>query len=330
MRSLHPRRRPRILLTALAAIAIVVGTAGHAYGQPSPTEIEDRIDKAWNQIEPKVEALNELRIKLQNEKKQADELGAQLAPLQLEVDATRGRVGIYAEYMYTGGRAVGINAYLSSGDPTILAERLSSLDQITKLFNSRITDVLAAKTKLEELKKPLDDQILQLSALEAEQAAQVKVIEDEIDKLNKMRAEAYGSGGGLGNLRPVPCPTTYPGGDAGTAIKFACSQIGKWYKFATDGPSTYDCSGLVKASWEKAGESLPHQSRAQRSATRSISRSQLEPGDIVFYYSPIHHVAMYAGKHNGVDWIVHASRAGEPVKMREMDNGSINSYGRVS
>ena len=98
--------------------------------------------------------------------------------------------------------------------------------------------------------------------------------------------------------------------------------------FAADGPDAYDCSGLTMAAWAQAGIKLPHNAKAQRSAVPSISRSELRPGDLVFYYSDLHHVAMYAGYINGQHWIVHASRAGVPIKMRLMDNGSIHSYGR--
>jgi len=313
----------------LATIAVLLGFAGHAHAQPSPEEIERQLDAKWNEIEPIIEEHNGVRIKLNLERKKAEQLATQLAPLEQEVQKTRDRVGVYAEYMYKGGHAAGINAYLSTGDPTVFAERISSMDQVTKHFNARIGEVMAAKAKLDEAKAPLDAIIAQLAALDAEQSARIKTIEAEIKKLDQMRLAAYGNGGGAGNLRPVPCPTTYPGGDHGIAIKFACAQIGKMYKFATDGPSTYDCSGLTLAAWRAAGVSLPHQSRAQRAAIPYIPRSQLRPGDLVFYYNPIHHVALYAGKINGQDWIVHASRAGTPVRMRLMDSGGgINSYGR--
>ncbi|WP_246002080.1 NlpC/P60 family protein [Allorhizocola rhizosphaerae] len=306
----------------------MIGSAGHAHAQPSPAEIEAEIDKKWNEIEPVIEEHNAVRIKLEAERAKADALAAQLAPLEEEVSKTRERVGVYADYMYKGGRAIGINAFLSTGDPTVIAERLSSMEQVTSHFNARIGEVLAAKAKLDESKRPLDAMIAQLDALEKEQNERIAKIKDEIKKLDQMRLAAYGNGGGEGELRPVPCPVTYPGGAHGTAVKFACDQIGKPYVFAQDGPSSYDCSGLTKAAWLKAGVSLPHNAKAQRAAIPRISRSELMPGDLVFYYSDLHHVAMYAGKYEGVDWIVHASRSGVPLKMRKMDNGYIHSYGR--
>jgi cell wall-associated NlpC family hydrolase len=327
------RRRPltaRTLLTTLiATIALVIGSAGHAHANPTPEEIERQIDAKWNEIEPMIEEHNAVKIKLDLEKQKAQALAEQLKPLEQEVAMTRSRVSVYADYMYKGGRAANINSVLSSNDPTILAERMMSMDQVAHHFNSRIGEVMAAKAKLDEAKKPLDELVAQLAALEAQQQQRISTIEAQIKELDKMRLVAYGSSGGLGDLRPVPCPTTYPGGAAGIAVKFACDQIGKPYVYAAAGPNAYDCSGLTMAAWAKAGVSLPHNARAQRNSIPYISRSELRPGDLVFYYSDIHHVAMYAGKINGQDWIVHASRAGVPIKMRLMDQGgNINSYGR--
>src|SRR5262249_34379891 len=156
--------------------------------------------------------------------------------------------------------------------------------------------------KLDEAKKPLDELLAQLNTLEAQQAQQIKDIQAQIDKLDVQRLAAYANGGGLGDLRPGPSPTTYPGGPPRTAIKDACAQIGKPYVFATAGPNTFDCSGLTKAAWAQAGVSLVHYAYTQKQQTTRISRSELIPGDLVFYYSDVHHVAMYAGQINGVDW----------------------------
>ncbi|WP_020522783.1 C40 family peptidase [Catelliglobosispora koreensis] len=323
------RRRPlaarTTLLTVLSTLALLFGFAGHAYADPTPAEIEAQIDAKWNQIEPTVEEHNAVRIKLDLERKKADELTAKLKPLEDEVATTRTQVGIYADYLYRGGTLAGIGAMLDANDPTVFAERLQSMDQVARHFNGHLDHVLATKKELDEAKKPLDAIIAQLDALEKEQAARIQVIKDEIAKLDQLRLKAYANGGGIGELAPVPCPTTYPGGAAGTAIKYACAQIGRPYVFAADGPDSFDCSGLTKSAWLAAGVSLPHNAKAQRGVVASVSRSELRPGDLVFYYSDLHHVGMYAGD----GWIVHASRPGVPVKMRKMDSGgNIHSYGR--
>jgi cell wall-associated NlpC family hydrolase len=164
-----------------------------------------------------------------------------------------------------------------------------------------------------------------LGAQDASLASQKKTIEDQIANLQKLRQQAYGSSTGTGSLRPVQCPYEYIGGAPGKAAATACAQIGKPYVFATDGPSTFDCSGLTKYAWASAGVTLGHFTGDQWKETTHISAADRRVGDLVFFYSDRHHVAIYVGG----GWVVHASRPGVPVKMEKIVNmGPLNGYGR--
>jgi cell wall-associated NlpC family hydrolase len=99
---------------------------------------------------------------------------------------------------------------------------------------------------------------------------------------------------------------------ASVAIQEAYRQLGKPYRWGAEGPNSYDCSGLMMWAWGKAGVSLPHSSRAQFNAGFHVS--DLQPGDLVFFGSPIHHVGMYVG--NGQ--MVHAPQTGDVVKISSM------------
>jgi cell wall-associated NlpC family hydrolase len=90
----------------------------------------------------------------------------------------------------------------------------------------------------------------------------------------------------------APVPSS---GRGAIAVRFAYAQLGKPYRWAADGPGSYDCSGLTMAAWAAAGVSLSHSSRMQINEGRRVSWSQLQPGDLVFYGSPIHHVGIYIG-----------------------------------
>jgi cell wall-associated NlpC family hydrolase len=87
------------------------------------------------------------------------------------------------------------------------------------------------------------------------------------------------------------------------ALSFALAQVGKAYAWGGNGPNAYDCSGLTTAAYKQAGISLPRTSSAQFGVGTAVSLADLQPGDLVFYYSDISHVAMYIG--NGR--IVHAA-----------------------
>ena len=100
-------------------------------------------------------------------------------------------------------------------------------------------------------------------------------------------------------------------GGAKAVVDFAYAQLGDRYVWGATGRDDLDCSGLTMMAWRQAGKSLPHSSRAQISAGRRIPRSQLKPGDLVFFYSPISHVGIYIGNNK----MIHAPNPRERVKV---------------
>jgi cell wall-associated NlpC family hydrolase len=311
------------IVTLLSVIAVLFASAP-AHAEPSVADIEKQIDEAWNKLEPIIEKHNATRQELAAKKKQAEVLSAKIQPLELRIDLAMQRVGEFAARAYKGGDASALNAILTTGSPTTLAEQLEVLDQFARRQSRDVQAVVDLKRQYAAQKAPLDALVAQLRGTEADLAAKEKQINAEIKRLQDLRLRAYGTSGGIGSLRPAPCPATYPGGKAGIAVKFACAQIGKPYIWGASGPNGYDCSGLTSAAWAKAGVYLPHNAAKQRYAVPYVSRANLRPGDLVFYYSDLHHVGMYVG--NG--WIVHASQSGVPVKMKRVDDGPVHSFGR--
>ncbi|MBV9950640.1 MAG: C40 family peptidase [Acidimicrobiia bacterium] len=124
---------------------------------------------------------------------------------------------------------------------------------------------------------------------------------------------------------PVANPPVGVGADA--AIAAARSVLGVRYTWGGASPSTgFDCSGLVMWAWAHGGRSLPHSSAAQYSSTQHISMSDLQPGDLVFYGSPIHHVALYIGGGQ----IIHAPHTGSYVQVASVYYWSdVAGAGRV-
>ena len=98
------------------------------------------------------------------------------------------------------------------------------------------------------------------------------------------------------------------------ALAYAKAQLGEPYARSGAGPSSWDCSGLTMMAWGSVGVSLPHSSRQQFNRGRPVAKSDLQSGDLVFFYSDIHHVALYAG--NGQ--VIHAPRPGKSVEYIKM------------
>jgi cell wall-associated NlpC family hydrolase len=113
-------------------------------------------------------------------------------------------------------------------------------------------------------------------------------------------------------------------GNAAGAVEFALAQVGKPYAWGGSGPGSYDCSGLTSAAWAAAGKSLPHSSSMQYSATARVSKAALQPGDLMFFGSPIHHVSMYIG--NGQ--MVEAPHSGAQVRVVSTGRSDFVGAGR--
>ncbi len=126
---------------------------------------------------------------------------------------------------------------------------------------------------------------------------------------------------------PPPPPAPPTSGGASGAISAAKTQIGRMYRYGGSSPSTgFDCSGLMMWSWAQVGVGLPRTSRGQFAATQRIPMSQMQPGDLVFYGSPVYHVGMYVGGGMMID----SPRTGKPVSIRPVGYvGRVSGVGRV-
>ena len=134
----------------------------------------------------------------------------------------------------------------------------------------------------------------------ASRQAKLRGIESEIKSIEAAQAaaaaaasrRAWASGGGGGGGGNYPNPTIPA---HGSVVAYARSRLGCPYVWAASGPGAFDCSGLTMWCYRQIGISLPHSSRAQINVGQRVSRANLQPGDLVFFGSPIHHVAMYIG-----------------------------------
>ena len=307
---------------AAVMLATMPGTQAHA--DPTPAEIEAQIATVWNKLEPLIEQYNGVHEQYQKNKAQQDALLAKLAPLQQQLDLGQIRIGAMAAEAYMGGQFNYLNAVATSGSPKNLADQLAFLDQLSFDESSQLSGVQTLKEQVDAQKKPIDDVVAKLAAQDADLAAQRKTIESQLADLQALRIKAYGNSGGTGSFRPWPCPASYAPTKGYQAALFACSQAGKPYVWAAAGPNSYDCSGLTMAAWASVGVYMPHNAAAQRSVMPYVSRANLQLGDLVFYYSDLHHVAIYVGDNK----VMTAPQPGDYVRMASIDQGPINSYGR--
>lgn len=166
-------------------------------------------------------------------------------------------------------------------------------------------------------------------------AALARSVEMERGTPNSMpasQAPSSGPGGTSSALSAVGLGGGGPLGSApdavmrATAMNAALSKIGVPYVWGAAGPSAFDCSGLMLWAFKKVGISLPHSSAAQSQIGTPVAKGDLRPGDLVFFYSPVSHEAMYIGDGK----VVHASEAGQPVKISLLSRMPFQNARRLS
>lgn len=250
-----------------------------------------------------------------------------LAAADLNAEASRRRAFLAARY---GDRNDVIEALTASQQD--LAEREAELEAATKLVDTEVAQLDAARSELEatieqrralqesvkgELAEALRAEQTRLERVAAEKAqAEARAAAARAAAAQRPQAVVVRTARAAAVVAPAPVapPVAAATPGAQAAIAAALAQQGKPYKWAGVGPNSFDCSGLMMWAYRAAGVSLPHSSRAIRSMTRSISADQLQPGDFVFGGSPVHHVGLYIG--NGQ--MVHAPNSGDVVKVSSM------------
>ncbi|GHJ12186.1 hypothetical protein TPA0908_01810 [Micromonospora sp. AKA38] len=309
----------RRLLTLVAAVAVGAGMlAAPAHAAPSVDEIDAQIDKQWEQLEPTIEQYNKVSAQLKADQKKSVELKKKMVPLELASTLAMNKVGDIASRYYMRGPSQEMGALLVSTKPGTLAEQLVMLDRIADDQRRQIAGVLAARDKYNAQKQKLDALIATEVKRKNDLAAKKKQIDSEIKRLTGMLP--------VTSIRPEGCPSIdgVVSSAARTAIKTACAQVGDPYVWGATGPNSFDCSGLTQYAYKAAGISLTHFTGAQWNEGRKISASEARPGDLVFFFSDLHHVGLYLG--NGL--MVHAPRTGKPVQVAKVQYMPVAGYRR--
>jgi cell wall-associated NlpC family hydrolase len=139
------------------------------------------------------------------------------------------------------------------------------------------------------------------------------------------RASRAGAGARDAMAAPGSATAQAPDSRAAAAVSYAYAKLGSPYVWGATGPDAFDCSGLVLAAYRSAGVSLPRTTYAQIGAGRRVSRSELLPGDLVFFYSGISHVGLYIG--NGQ--MIHAPNPSAPVRLAPISEMPFAGAARV-
>lgn len=309
------RLRLAAILLALAVIPHLTAPAGAV---PTRQSVEDQLDKLSEEISAVDEQYNEARIQLQKVVNQIRDNERRKAEADATLASLRGKASAHGVALYRAGLPKVLQVLLSSRSMTDFQRRMSLLTRIADWESGLIESLELAQSRVDRVREELQQNLAKRQKIESTLASKRTYIEKRIAEQRALLAKIDASSRPRRATAPAPeinyaaLPVSEK---AKIAVQVALAQIGKPYRYAAAGPDSFDCSGLTMYAWGKAGVYLPHSSRAQYSATPRISRSQLQPGDLVFFYSPIHHVGMYIGGGK----MVHAVSDGNPVRIDDLD-----------
>ncbi|MGY1713221.1 C40 family peptidase [Geodermatophilus sp. SYSU D01106] len=344
-------RRAALALTGALGIGLGLGTVPAQAEEPATAaEAAQLVAARGHELEVVTEQFNEAREALSAQQAAAEAAAATLAQAQAAVDAARQQVVGIARSAYTGDTMGPLQALMTSDDADEFVNRVTLLQGVAG-YQGELLGQAAAATEAAtaaqtaaaehaaEAQRQYDAVAAQQADLEGqiadyqadfarltaeerraalEAAAAAHAAESQRASRDEEREEpaapsSASSSSSSGESAPAAAPAS---GVAGTVVATAMAQRGKPYVWAAGGPGSFDCSGLTQYAFRAAGISLPHSSRMQSQMGAAVSRANLQPGDLVFFYSPVSHVGIYIG--NGQ--MVHAPTSGDVVKVASIDS----------
>jgi cell wall-associated NlpC family hydrolase len=339
----HTRRTPGRRMRAVLALsaALVAGATGvlapvAATAAPPRTAAEAiaAAEKAANELAAIDEQVHEAELIVAQQQTTAQAAARSAAVAQARLSAYEPQLRAIAQSGYTGKTQSRVAAFLTSDSATELVQQMTTLDMIATHTNSVITEVAAAQAAAAEAQAAAAQATATaqagLAELEKQQAEVKKRVADYEQIYARLTADQQATVNNslAGPALAAPALDSLPlapSSAAGIAVKTALAQVGDRYVWGTSGPDTFDCSGLTSYAYAAAGVALPHSSRAQATLGRAVSRAELQPGDLVYFYSPISHIGLYIG--DGM--MVHARTSGRPVAVTSVDMNGYRGARRI-
>lgn len=307
----------RVLATLCVAVsATLAAPPGTAEAKPSLKDAKTKLDKLNSQIDHLGNEFNKVEDQLKVVQAKLGALNKSVKRDKQTFDAMHVRVAQMAASAYKTGQIGSIPGLVSAKDPESVLDQISVFTQLSRDRSAELTQFLTAAQLLQREQAQVQQAGQDITQVKKDLAARKKKVRGLIAKqqslVNRLGGGVTGAIGG-----------TYTGpasGNARTVLKWAYSKLGTPYEFGGTGPR-YDCSGFVMVAWEQAGVGLPRVVPDQFNATRRVARSDLQPGDLVFFDS-LGHVGIYVGGGQ----FIHSPHTGSVVKIDSLGNAWYSSH----
>jgi len=323
----------RLGLAALVVVSSTLGLATLSSAAPSKQDVEEakaELDQLNEHVSLVVEQYNQARLHLEAVQARLDEARAAAQQAQADADHALADLNSNAARAYQGFGSQ-LSVLFDSASLADFSDRLEFIGNIAQADSDLATEAELAQQEAqwsaEDLRAAVEEQQAVLADIHAKEqeirnaAAEARAYYESLSRkyqqhlaaleaAQEAAAQAASAGVSVGN---VPGPPPAPNPNAQAAINAAYSVIGTPYVWGSADPNVgFDCSGLTMWAWGQAGVSLPHSSAAQYAVLPHIDRSDLQPGDLIFFFSPISHVSIYLSPTTMID----ANHPGDVVNVR--------------
>ena len=298
---------------ALFSVVLPGGIGGAAPGQPAPN-LKDLVAQARalsNEINSLNEQYNGLRIQLSQARTEARVAALTYRQDLARLGAGKLAVGQLAAQSYMNGALATPLELLTTSTAETLISRAAFMQVLQQENGDQVTQIAQGVAAAQRAQKSAEQQAKRAKQLTAQMAEKQRQAQAKINTLNssvfRKAMQVFNQTGNYPNFK-IPTANTI----GAQALRWALRARGSPYVWGAAGPHAFDCSGLVLWAYSQVGISLPHLAAAQYNMGIHIGRNQLQPGDLVFFYSDIGHVGLYIG--NGL--MVDAPDFGEVVQVQ--------------
>jgi cell wall-associated NlpC family hydrolase len=314
LRSPRAWRRAAVLTTALAATSLVLPSGLSSAAEQSTPSLKSLIAQAKvlsNEVNTLSEQYDGLRIELAQARSAETTATATAGRDLTELGAGQAQVGQLAAQSYMDGNVDPTLQLITSSDPQTVVSRASIMQQLDTEKGTQVSELAAAEAAAHRAQQTAQQQAKVVSGLVHEMQLKTAAIQSKINKLNGAAfTQAMATFRATGQFPLINIPGGNSVGER--ALRAALGKRGDPYVWGAAGPSAFDCSGLVLWAYAQEGIHLAHFTGDQWNEGEHISRSQLQPGDLVFFFADISHVGIYIGDGLMVD----APTFGQPVQVQ--------------
>jgi cell wall-associated NlpC family hydrolase len=330
------RRWTGAVAAATGLVAVVLAPSSAAAAPSTADEAQRLVAEAGRQLTALDEQVHQAELSVADQQRAAAEADRAADAAEATLAQYEPAIRAIAQSGYTGTTRSRVAAFLGSDSADDLVAQMTTIDLLAEHTDGVLTEVATAQAQADAARTAADTAAAEataaLTTLQEQQAqvqAQVDRYEADFTRLTaaeQARVTTTLAGPVLAAPSASAAAAAAPGPAAATAVQTALAQIGDPYVWGSSGPDGFDCSGLTQYAYAAAGISLPHSSRAQSTLGTPVSRSQLMPGDLVYFYSPVSHVGIYVGDGK----MVHARTFGQPVAVTSVDQAGYRGAVRVA